>query len=82
MITIVTKTYCPFCSSAKQFLDALDVEYREVEVSNDQDTYDRYKEISGMTSVPQIFNWEPSKETLIWGCDDMMAKYEAGEIFQ
>ena len=81
MITIVTKTYCPFCSGAKQFLDGLGLEYTEIEVSNDPETYEKYKEVSGMRTVPQIFLWEATKEKLIGGYDDMMAKYNAGEIF-
>ena len=82
MITIVTKSYCPFCSGAKQFLDSLDLEYTEIEVSNDEETYVKYKEISGMRTVPQIFIGEASKDTLVGGYDDMMAQYKAGKIFQ
>lgn len=81
MITIVTKSYCPFCSGAKQFLDGMNLEYTEIEVSNDPETYEKYKEISGMRTVPQIFIWEAKKENLVGGYDDMMAQYKAGKIF-
>ncbi len=81
MITIVTKSYCPFCQRAKTFLKELWKEYKEIEVSSDEETYNTYKEISGMNTVPQVFLWEPSRDTLIWGYDDMIEKYKAGEIF-
>ena len=81
MITIVTKKYCPFCSAAKGFLDSLEKEYTEVEVSSDPDTYETYKQLSGMQTVPQIYaGGEPSKETLIGGYDDMMALFDRGEL--
>lgn len=81
MLTLITKNYCPFCSGAKQFLDSLDIEYTEIEVSSQPELYEEYKQISGMRTVPQIFNGEVSKENLIGGYDDMMAQYNAGEIF-
>jgi len=82
MITIITKATCPFCSAAKQFLDGLEKEYTEIEISSDPELYQEYKDISGMRTVPQIFNGSAEKENLIWGYDDMMAQYTAGKIFQ
>lgn len=82
MITIVTKSTCPFCSAAKEFLDSLGKQYCEVEVSRDSETYEKYKTISGMRTVPQIFIWEATRENLVGWYDDMMAKYNAWEIFQ
>lgn len=82
MIIIVTKSSCPFCRAALQFLDSLDLEYSEIEISRDPDVYQKYKDISGMRTVPQIFDWEATRENLIWGYDDMMAKYGDWKIFQ
>jgi len=81
MITIYTRGFCPYCSAAKQFLDAQWKEYTEINLERGSQQAIKLAEISGMTTVPQIVDWEPSQETLIWGYDDMMAKYEAGEIF-
>jgi len=58
------------------------VNYTEIEVSNDQNAYEKYQEISGMRTVPQIFNGEASKENLIGWYDDMMTKFKAGELFK
>ncbi len=82
MITIVTKASCPFCQNAKAFLDKLWKEYTEIEISSDPELYQKYKDISGMQTVPQVFDGEPTRENLIGGNDDMMAKYNAWEIFQ
>lgn len=82
MITIITKSTCPYCSGAKKLLDSLNLEYREVEISWDPDEYQKYKDISGMRTVPQIFTWEAIKENLIGWYDDMMEQYEEGKIFK
>lgn len=82
MITIITKSSCPFCVWAKQFLDSLEREYTEIEVSSDPEMYSKYKEISGMRTVPQIFDWEAIKENLIGWYDDMMKQFKVGKIFQ
>lgn len=81
MITIVTKSHCPFCQRAKSFLNELGKEYSEIEVSSDLETYQKYKEISGMHTVPQIFIWEVQKENCIGGYDDMFEKYEKWGLF-
>lgn len=82
MITLVTKNYCPYCTAAKDFIESLWKEYTEVEVSADQELYSKYQEISGMRTVPQVFDGEAIKENLIGGYDDMLAQYNAGKIFQ
>jgi len=81
MIHIITKSTCPFCSGAKQFLDSIGREYQEIEISNSPEEYQKYKDISGMRTVPQIFNGDIQKENLIWGYDDMMEQYESWKIF-
>ncbi len=82
MITIVTTKYCPYCNAAKWFLDSLGKEYTNIDVTSDRDTRAKYSKISGMTTVPQIFDGNPSKGTLIGGYDDMMSQYDSGKIFQ
>ena len=82
MITIFSKTYCPYCVSAKQFLESIGREYKEVNIENDRDKMMQLVEMTGLMTVPQIFEGKVSRENLIGGYDDMMAKYKAGEIFQ
>lgn len=82
MITIFSKSYCPYCSAAKQFLDSLGKEYQEVDLENSPEKMAEIVQISGMMTVPQIFDGEITSENLIGGYDDMMQKYNAGQIFQ
>lgn len=81
MFTIFSKTYCPYCTSAKQFLDGQWIEYTEINLDNDPEKMMEVVEISGMMTVPQIFRWEISKENFIGWYDDMMAQYTAGILF-
>ncbi len=82
MITIYTRGFCPYCRAAKEFLQKQGLEYNEISLERWSSQAEDLSEISGMTTVPQIFSGEVSKENLIGGYDDMMAKFEAGEIFQ
>lgn len=82
MITIVSKSSCPFCRGAVQFIDSLGLKYNEIEISHDPEMYQKYKDISGMRTVPQIFIWEIKKENLVGWYSEMMEKYQAREIFQ
>jgi glutaredoxin 3 len=77
MITIFSKAYCPYCSAAKQFLDSHDIAYQEVDLENDREKMMEIVAISGMMTVPQIFDGDITKENLIGGYDDMMEKYKA-----
>lgn len=81
MITIFSKTYCPYCTAAKQFLESIDKEYTEINIENDREKMMELVQITGMMTVPQIFDGDITKENLIGGYDDMMAKYRAGDIF-
>lgn len=82
MITIFSKDYCPYCSAAKGFLESLDIPFTEVNIENDREKMMELVQISGMMTVPQIFDGEAVKKNLIGGYDDMMKKYSEGLIFQ
>lgn len=82
MITIYSKDYCPYCSSAKSFLESIGKDFTDVNVENDREKMMELVQISGMMTVPQIFDGAITKQNLIGGYDDMMAKYQAGQIFQ
>jgi GrxC family glutaredoxin len=55
MITVYSKTYCPFCDSAKQLLSSLNLDYEVVDITNDPETAQKISQKSGMMTVPQIF---------------------------
>jgi len=73
MITIVSKDYCPYCSSAKQLITSLGFEYEEIDVTSDVDMLRKSVEASGMMTVPQIYAWELSKENFLGGFSEIDA---------
>jgi len=82
MINIFTSDNCPYCVSAKEFLKSMDIKYTEINVSENKEKLMEAVNISGMMTVPQIFVWEPSKESLIGWYDDMIALHEAGKFLE
>jgi len=58
----------------------MDLDYSEVNISADPSRLMEVVNISGMMTVPQIFIWEPSKDSFIGGYDDMIKLHEAGEF--
>lgn len=55
MIKIYTKNYCGFCFAAKNLLTKRGLEFEEVEVTHDTIKEKEMRDLSGGTTVPQIF---------------------------
>jgi len=68
-VTIYSSDYCPYCSRAKALLQARGADYEEIVVDGKPDVRARMTEITGRTSVPQIF----IGDTHVGGCDDLHA---------
>jgi len=73
VVKIYTTPTCPYCKTAKQFLDQNKVEYEEIDVSTNQEAADEMIEKSGQIGVPVIeidgkiivgFNAQAIKEAL------------------
>jgi glutaredoxin 3 len=54
--TLYTKAGCPWCTQARQVLDAAKITYTEVEVRSDPVAFARMRELSGQTSAP-VMDW-------------------------
>ncbi|MBK66915.1 MAG: glutaredoxin 3 [Rickettsiales bacterium] len=55
-IEVYTKDYCPYCTRAKQLLDAKGASYTEFDVTNDMDKFEEMKQkADGRKTVPQVF---------------------------
>jgi len=54
-IRIFTKSYCGFCYAAKNLLTKRGLDYEEIEVTHDTLKEKEMRELSGRTTVPQIF---------------------------
>lgn len=66
-IEIYSTRFCPYCVRAKSLLDQKGVEYNEIRVDVDPERRNEMMELSGRSSVPQIF----IDDDHIGGCDDL-----------
>lgn len=76
MVTIYTKDYCPYCTQAKNLLKSLNIEFKEVDVTNDSEILMEIVQKSRMRTVPQIF----VGETCLGGYTDIAALHEEGKL--
>ena len=75
-IEIYSKSWCPYCAKAKALLKSKDLEYTEIDVTDDSVREAEMIERSGRRSVPQIFIDGES----IGGYDDLAASNASGEL--
>ena len=76
-IEIYTKSWCPYCHSAKELLRRKGLTFTEIDVTTDTEgQLEMTRRANGRTSVPQIF----IGETHVGGCDDLYALEEAGRL--
>lgn len=55
-VKVYSKTICPYCTQAKQWLKRNDIEYTEINLDDDEARTKFYAEVgNGVRSVPQIF---------------------------
>lgn len=76
-IIIYTKSYCPYCVKAKQLFKIKNLEFNEIDITDNQELVDEMlKKSNGRKTVPQIFIGEYH----VGGCDDLYALNEKGEL--
>ena len=54
--TLYVKAGCPWCTQAREVLDAAKITYTEVEVRSDATAFERMRKLSGQTSAP-VMDW-------------------------
>jgi len=54
MVTIYTTTWCGFCHMAKEYFKSKDIEFEEVDVTNDAEKQQEAVDLSGQQGVPVI----------------------------
>eukprot|EP01024_Parvocaulis_polyphysoides_P025606 TRINITY_DN2328_c0_g1_i2.p1 TRINITY_DN2328_c0_g1~~TRINITY_DN2328_c0_g1_i2.p1 ORF type:complete len:138 (+),score=3.02 TRINITY_DN2328_c0_g1_i2:44-415(+) len=57
-VMVYSKSYCPFCGQVKGLFNKLQIEFKAVELDQIQDgaeVQDALAEVSGMSTVPQVF---------------------------
>lgn len=67
---------CPYCVRARSLLERKSVEYQWIDVSRNMELYREMVQLSGASSVPQIFIDDQS----IGGCDEMHALEHQGSL--
>ena len=76
-VKIYSSDYCPYCQRAKALLQARGVnDYEEIVVDGKPDVRARMTQLTGRTSVPQIF----IGDTHVGGCDDLHALDARGAL--
>ena len=53
-IRLFVKPYCGWCVKAKDWLDARDIEYEEIDVIADEEAFDEMIRLSGQEFAPVI----------------------------
>ena len=76
-VVIYTKSWCGYCTRAKELLARKGVPFTEVEISNDDVLRDEMvARAGGRRTVPQIF----VGDTHVGGCDDLYALEAEGRL--
>ena len=76
-VTIYTRPFCPYCSTAVGLLEEKGVEFTEIVANTDPEKRQEMLQRSGgRATYPQIFVGEQH----IGGCDDMMALDRRGQL--
>ena len=76
-ITIYTTPYCPFCIRAKQLLKSKNINFKEIDLSEEPEKFDEMsKKSNGAKTVPQIF----LDDTHIGDCDYIHELDNKGEL--
>lgn len=76
-VTIYTKSWCPYCSAAKELLTEKHATFDEIEITGRADRRSEMIARSGGSStVPQIFIGDRH----VGGCDDLYALDRQGEL--
>ncbi len=79
-VEIYTVNYCPFCHKAKELLKEQNIEFKEIDITENEDVYRKelgdYYNIKGVVTVPQIIIGGKH----MGGCDDLEKLIETEEL--
>ena len=75
-VTIIRKIPCPYCDAAKNLLKQRGIEYKDVDLTGDDDAIMAAKEKYGHATVPIIL----IDEKLIGGYNELSALDRSGEL--
>lgn len=76
---MVSKSYCPYCTQAKNVLKKEGINFEVLEIENDANMnaiQDHMAKITGARSVPRVF----INGKFEGGCDGIVAKQKSGAL--
>lgn len=75
-VVIYTFSTCPYCIKAKELLKNKEVDFTEIDITNQRDKLNELKEKTNCSTVPQIF----INDKFIGGCDDIITLHKEGSL--
>ena len=76
-ITIYTKSWCTYCSAAKDLLKTKGAAFTEIDIEKKPEARaEMIRKAGGRSTVPQIFIGERH----VGGCDDLYALDQGGQL--
>lgn len=80
-VVIFSKTYCPYCSKAKNLYSNLQVPLKVYELDNMDDgnqIQDELYKLTKQSTVPSVW----VNQSFVGGCDDSVRKHKDGSLFK
>lgn len=75
-VKIYSKSYCPFCQRAIELLKKKDVDFKLIDITEDEEQMSLLSAETSCDTVPQIF----INEEFIGGCDELMELEQEGKL--
>lgn len=75
-VVIYSKANCIYCSEAKELLEKKQINYKEIELSNNKDLHLKLANQTGQTTVPYIF----INNSFIGGFQDLQSLENEGKL--
>lgn len=75
-VVVYLTPWCPYCNMARRLLDTRGIAYRAIDVTGDRTARTWMRELSGQSTVPQIFIRKQS----IGGFDELSQLDREGEL--
>jgi len=75
-VKIYFSEYCPYCKSVEALMKKKNISFEKIDVDSDISLRQEMLEISGRTSVPQVF----VNDLHLGGCDDVYDLENKGKL--
>ena len=75
-VKMYTKVPCPFCVAAKRFFEQNQIQFEEIDLTDDMDQLNQIKRDTGWMTVPIIM----IGDELVGGYTDLKQLDESGEL--